>query len=74
MPQVYGKCPFPNCKRRVIQGQSSHGFCVEHEKFVNDLLFILPHIKTGQARSSGIVLPGDKDFLALKSGVVKGGQ
>jgi len=72
MPQIYGKCPFPDCGRRVIPNRSPHGFCVEHEKFVNDLLFILPHIKPGEVRKAGILLPGDKDFQVLKPGVVKG--
>lgn len=74
MPQRYSKCPFPNCERRIIPGQSPHGLCVEHEKFVNDLLFILPYLKPTPGRASGLIVPGTKDFVMPNTAVIKGGE
>lgn len=71
MPQKYGKCPFPNCERRIIPSRSPHGFCLEHEKFANDLLFILPFLKPMPGRKGGLILPGEKDFVMPKIDAAK---
>jgi len=42
---------------------SPHGFCFGHEKFVADLLFIIPHIQWQPVKpKSGLVLPGSPEF------------
>jgi len=62
----YGQCPFPDCQRRPLPGKSPHGFCIEHEKFVGDLLFILPHIQFTQSKKpSGLIVPGSPEFSIL---------
>lgn len=63
----YSNCPVPNCERRLIPGKSPHGLCIEHEKWLDFLLFILPHIKSQPIKSeSGLVLPGQPGFDAPK--------
>jgi len=67
-----GKCPFPNCSRKVIDqlpDRQLHGFCVYHENMVADLCFILPHIKMQQTQPTQpkiivprIILPGQHGF------------
>jgi len=63
MSQKYGHCPVPDCERRLLPGRSPHGLCVEHEKFLETLLFLLPNIKEkpGQTKG-GLVLPGQPEF------------
>lgn len=58
-----GLCPFPGCPGRPSPEGSPHGFCFPHEKFVADLLFIIPHIQwlKPEAKSS-LVKPGDPEF------------
>jgi hypothetical protein len=44
----------------------AHGFCLTHEKFVADLLFIIPHIKWEAPKApGGLVLPGSPDFTIV---------
>jgi hypothetical protein len=63
MSQKYGHCPVPDCERRLIPGKFPHGLCIEHEKWLTFLLFVLPHIKVEQGKTpSGIVLPGSPEF------------
>lgn len=64
----YNKCPVPNCERNLIPGKSPHGLCIEHEKWLDFLLFILPHIKVQEnpIASKKIVLPGQPEFAQVK--------
>jgi len=58
-----GLCPFPGCTGTRLRAEGSHGFCAAHEKFLSDLLFILPYIQWEQPKTKGgLVLPGDQDF------------
>jgi len=58
-----GLCPFPGCSATQLRAQGAHGFCAAHEKFVADLLFIIPHIKWEAKKSqTGLVLPGQPGF------------
>ena len=58
-----GICPFPGCRGEPLRAQGTHGFCAAHEKFVADLLFIIPHIQwQPSAPTSSLVLPGSPDF------------
>jgi len=60
-----GLCPFPGCSGDAIYEKPAHGFCLTHEKFVADLVFILPHIKWQEAKTpGGLVLPGSPEFTA----------
>lgn len=69
----YNPCPVPNCVRNVIPGKSPHGLCIEHERWLEFLLFILPRIKTQptQIASKGIILPGQPGFT-MGQGSIKG--
>jgi len=61
-----GLCPFPGCSGRAILEKPAHGFCIQHEKFVADLLFIIPHIQLQKPETKrGLVLPGDSDFTGV---------
>jgi hypothetical protein len=63
----HGLCPFPGCSGRPLRGESVHGFCFVHEKFVSDLLFILPRIRIQQsAVPTDLVLPGQPGFALAK--------
>ena len=67
MSQKYNRCPFPDCERHPLPGKSPHGFCIQHERFVADLLFIIPHIQWPPQRTkSGLVLPGSPDFSQVR--------
>jgi len=58
-----GVCPFPGCSWRPVPGRSPNGFCIQHEKFVADLCFIIPHIKWEKPEAkSSLIKPGDPDF------------
>ena len=66
----YGTCPFPDCKRHPLPGKSPHGFCIKHEEFVADLLFIMPHIKFTKGETpSGLIVPGTPEFNMMKEKV-----
>jgi len=70
--QKYGHCPVPSCERRLIPGQSPHGLCVEHEKWLTFLLFILPDIRVEQGKTpGGLVLPGQPGFQAVPKAAIK---
>lgn len=63
------KCPFPRCTHKVVDslpGRQLHGFCLYHENMVEDLCFILPHIKLQQTQPKitipRIILPGQPGF------------
>jgi len=51
MSQKYGHCPVPGCERRLIPGKFPHGLCIEQEKWLTFLLFVLPHIKVEQGKT-----------------------
>ncbi len=75
MGQKYGQCPVPDCERRLIPGKSPHGLCIEHEKWLTFLLFILPHIKSTPAEHpSGLVLPGQPEFTVPEAVIAKQGR
>ena len=62
----HGLCPFPGCTGTPLRAENAHGFCVTHEKFVSDLVFILPHIKWEAPKApAGLVLPGSPDFTIV---------
>ena len=62
-----GLCPFPGCQGEPLRAQGAHGFCATHEKFVADLLFILPRIQRGSPPAKdGLVLPGHPEFRVLR--------
>ena len=64
-----GLCPFPGCQGTQLRAQGAHGFCAAHEKFVADLLFVIPHIQWPPQRTkSGLVLPGSPDFNLVAPG------
>lgn len=72
MSQKYGHCPVPDCERRLLPGKHPHGLCIEHEKWLTFLLFILPLIKASPVESkSGLVLPGSPGFNVVPEGVIK---
>jgi hypothetical protein len=72
MSQKYGHCPVPDCERRLIPGKFPHGLCIEHEKWLTFLLFILPHIRVEQGKTpGGLVLPGQPDFQVAPEAVIK---
>ena len=58
-----GLCPFPGCQGRPLPVGCPHGFCPTHEKFVTDLLFIIPHIQWQKPEAkTRLIRPGDPDF------------
>lgn len=62
-----GLCPFPGCSGTQLRSAGAHGFCVKHESFLADLLFILPHIQwQPRETKGGLVLPGHPEFSVLK--------
>ncbi|MBA7680290.1 hypothetical protein ES703_88604 [subsurface metagenome] len=66
-----GLCPFPGCLGTPLRAQGAHGFCAAHEKFIADLIFIIPHIQWQKPETkSGLVLPGSPEF-GLPAQVVK---
>jgi len=73
MSQKYGHCPVPDCERRLIPGKFPHGLCIEHEKWLTFLLFILPHIKVEQGKTpGGLVLPRAAWLSGCSKGSHKG--
>lgn len=53
-------CPFPNCSCKVVDqlpGRQLHGFCLYHEGMVDDLCYILPHIRIEQPQQPKIIKP-----------------
>lgn len=54
----FGQCIVPDCHNHTLPGTSATGLCPSHEKFVNDLVFLLPRIVIPTLRESSEGAPG----------------